>query len=155
MIIETEIEIAAPPMKVWRALCDFGSYGKWNPYREVLGVAAIGQKVTILIGPDPGRRHKLRATISALESGRVLAFDSGRTPFVKATESFTVQPGRRGTLLRHRAEMTGVGVLLFGRRWFEPRLLSVYQKVDKALDKYVTSGAQLKMSARNRRRTGR
>lgn len=143
MIIETEIEISAPPMKVWRALCDFAAYSKWNPYREVRGVAALDEKVTILVGSDPGRRHRVRAVICDFEPGKRLSFRTGNPMLSKATETFSLEPGRKGTLLRHSAEMTGVVVLILGRKRMEPRLSKVYQRVDSALAKYVTHNSQL------------
>lgn len=151
MIIETEIEIAAPPMKVWRALSEFGAYPKWNPYREIQGVAALGEEVTMMIGPDPQKRHRLRATLSGLEPGRVVAFDT-RSLLGRATESFILEPSRRGTRLKHRAEMSGLGVQLLGRKWFDSRLVKVYQRVDTALQLYVTRPNAKKLSGHGRRR---
>ncbi|MBT9470800.1 MAG: SRPBCC domain-containing protein [Phenylobacterium sp.] len=153
MIIQTEIEISAPPMKVWRALCDFGSYPKWNPCREVIGVAGLGEKVTLMIGLNPEKRHRMPATINVFEPGRLLSFRTGRALLSKDLESFSLEPGRRGTLLRHSAELRGLSTLLMPRKWFEPRLLSVYQEVDRALEKYVTTGARLKATSPKRRRT--
>lgn len=142
MIIETEIQISAPPMKVWRALCDFTAYSKWNPYREVDGVAGLDEKVTILVGSDPERRHRVRAVICDFEPGKRLSFRTGNPVFSKATETFSLEPSRQGTLLRHSAEMTGVSVLILGRKRMEPRLIKVYQRVDSAMAKYVTSNSR-------------
>ena len=154
MIIQTQIEISAPHMKVWRALCDFGSYSKWNPCREVLGVAGLGEKVTLMIGLDPKKRRKIAAVITAFEPGRSLSFRTGRF-FSSDMERFVIESGRRGTLLRHNAELTGLSVIFMRGKWFESNLRSVYDEVNKSLQKYVTSGSQLTMSARNRRRTSR
>lgn len=153
MIIQTKIEISAPPMKVWRALCDFGSYPRWHPFHEMLGVAALGEKVTIKIGPIVENRRRVPATISAFEPGRRLSFRSGRTFFSKATETFSLEPGRHGTVLHHSAEMTGIAVLLSGGKRFEPRLLAVYQKTDRALERYVTSYNPGKAPSRTRHKT--
>lgn len=143
MIIETEIDISAPTMKVWRALCDFAAYPKWNPYREVHGVAGLDEKVRIMVGSDPDRRHQMRAVICDFEPGKRLSFRTGNPVFSKATETFSLEPGRKGTLMRHSAEMTGVSVLILGRGRIEPRLTNVYKRVDSALAKYVTSNTQL------------
>ncbi|TAL36240.1 MAG: SRPBCC domain-containing protein [Phenylobacterium sp.] len=151
MMIDTEIEIAAPPMKVWRALCDFRSYRKWNPCRDVVGVAGLGEEVTLMIGFNPNKRRNIGATISAFEPGRSLSFRTGRF-FSSDTESFAIEPGRRGTLLRHSAELTGLSVMFMRGKWFESNLCEVYDKVNMALNQYVTSGSQLTMAARNRRR---
>jgi len=50
MELRTEIEILAPPAKVWATLTDFGSYPDWNPMLvRISGKAAVGEKLTILI----------------------------------------------------------------------------------------------------------
>lgn len=152
MIIETKIEISAPPIKVWRALCDFPGYSKWNPYREVRGVAALGEKVTIMVGSDPERRYRTRAVICAFEPGARLAFRSGHVLVSRATETFSIEPGRKGTVLRHTADMTGISALLLGRGRIEPRLTKVYERVDSALAKYVTFNTHLGRSPRNSHR---
>jgi len=152
MIIETKIEISAPPMKVWRALCDFPGYSKWNPYREVRGVAALGEKITIMVGPDPERRYRTRAVICAFEPGARIAFRTGHLLFSRATETFSIEPSRKGTALRHTADMTGIGAVLLGRGRIEPRLTKVYERVDSTLAKYVTLSAQTGTSLRKSHR---
>lgn len=142
MIIETRIEISAPPMKVWRALCDFPGYANWNPYREVRGVAVLGEKVTILVGSDPKRRYRTHAVICALEPGVRLSFRTGNMLFSRATETFSLEPRRNGTVLHHTADMTGLSALLLGRRRIEPRLTKVYERVDSALARYLTLDSQ-------------
>ena len=155
MIIETRIEISAPPMKVWRALCDFPGYANWNPYREVRGVAALGEKVTILVGSDPDRRYPTRAVICALEPGARLSFRTGNIMFSRATETFSLEPRRNGTLLHHTADMTGLSTLLLGRRRVEPRLTKVYERVDRALARYLTLNSQSGGASRRGHRPNR
>lgn len=153
MIISSVTEIAAPPIKVWRVLSDFAAYPRWNPYRQVSGEAALGAKVTLLIGPKPERRRRIPATIKIYEPGHRLAFQTGRPLLGRAMESFVVEPGRRGTRLVHTAEMKGLGSVIFGSRVFEARLLGVYKTVDDALAKYVEtdSGGQRSIKGRRRR----
>lgn len=152
MIVSCETEIAAPPIKVWRALSDFSTYRRWNPYREVIGSAALGAKVTLMIGPKPEGRRKLRATISIFEPGHRIGFTTGRPLLGRALETYVIEPGRRGTHLLHTAEMNGLGALVLGRRSFEPRLLGVYRRVDDALAKYLASGSRGQPSAKSRGR---
>ncbi len=64
MIISSETEIAAPPIGVWRVLSDFVAYPRWNPYRQVIGAAALGAKVRLMIGPKREQRRRLAAKIS-------------------------------------------------------------------------------------------
>lgn len=152
MIVGTEIEISAQPIRVWRALCDFEAYSKWNPYREVRGAAGPNEKVKIFVGSDPTRRYGMRAVICHFEPGKRLSFRTGNPLFSRATETFSIEPSRRGTLLRHSAEMTGVSVLILGRGRIESRLLNVYRRVDSALAKYVTSTSQPERPPERQRR---
>lgn len=142
--VEAVIDIAAPPMKVWRALTEFSAYPKWNPYREVVGVAALGEKVVLRIGPDVDKRRPLPARITAFEPGRKLTFTTGRRLLGLATETFDLERSVRGTRLRHVARVAGIGSLLIGRRSFGPSLAKVYQRVDDALAQHVASGRQPK-----------
>ncbi len=142
--VETSLDIAAPPMKVWRALCDFEAYPRWNPYREILGVAGEGEKVALRIGPDPATRRSIPARITAFEPGKLLIFRSGRALILYATESFELERSQRGTRLRHIATMTGLGAGIVGRLTFGPNLIKVYERVDDALAQHVAPGRQPK-----------
>lgn len=148
--ISTEIDIAAPPMKVWRALCDFPAYRRWNPYREILGLAAMGETVTIRIGPDPLKRRAIRAKISAFVPGQELAFATGRKPWANAIETFRLEPSRRGVRLVHSAQMSGLGALFMRSDRSKAGLASVYQRVDAALAKYAATGPQPKRGLTSR-----
>ncbi|MCY1649178.1 SRPBCC domain-containing protein [Caulobacter sp. SL161] len=153
MIIETQIDIAAPPMKVWRALTDFPGYPKWHPFRSIAGEPALGQKVKMAIGATSERRRKVSGRISVLSLGGAIAFDTG-SPFLKGRELFLLTPSRRGTLLRHRTEMTGPAEFLF--RFAPPsvaNLRSASEAADRALDRYLTTNAPSSSGGRQRPRT--
>lgn len=144
--------IAAPPMRVWRALADFGTYPRWHPYREIVGEAALNARVTMKIGPQPEQRHSIKATITAFEPGACLAFTTGRWIFGRATETYMLLPSPRGTRLRHSTEMMGLGALFARRGPFVSRLQGVYQRVDAALNRFVTTGAPGQPSVKKGRR---
>ena len=51
--IVTEIEINAPPSRVWQILTDFEKYPAWNPFiKKISGVPAINEKLEVHM-PDP------------------------------------------------------------------------------------------------------
>lgn len=54
--IKTEIEISAPPSKVWSILNDIDKWQEWNPIiKESHGTPAIGSELTIaMIGKEVG-----------------------------------------------------------------------------------------------------
>ena len=55
--IKTEIEIAAPPEKVWEALSDINTWQDWSPIiNKSSGVAQVGSKVDItMMGKEKGQ----------------------------------------------------------------------------------------------------
>lgn len=54
--IKTEIEISAPPTKVWSILSDINNWEKWSPIiKESKGIASVGSELTIaMIGKNEG-----------------------------------------------------------------------------------------------------
>ena len=54
--VRTEIEIEAPPGRVWDILTDFERYAEWNPFvREIQGDLRKGAKLEVRLGP-PGEK---------------------------------------------------------------------------------------------------
>ena len=47
MELSHEIEIAAPPERVWAVLTDFAAYGEWNPYQTIEGELKVFGKVHV------------------------------------------------------------------------------------------------------------
>jgi hypothetical protein len=51
--IVTEIEINAPPGRVWQILTDFENYPTWNPFiKKISGIPARNEKLDVHM-PDP------------------------------------------------------------------------------------------------------
>ena len=71
--LRAEIEIAAPPERVWAVLTDFAAYPGWNPFvRRLSGAAAVGARLTARIEPPGGLGMTLRPTVLAAAPGREL-----------------------------------------------------------------------------------
>jgi hypothetical protein len=73
--IRDEVEIDAPPERVWAVLTDFRSYPQWNPFvTSIAGRVERGAKLDVRIVP-PGRRGMgFKPTVTAAEPGRELAW---------------------------------------------------------------------------------
>ncbi len=151
MLVETEIEIGAPPIEVWRILCDFPGYTRWHPYREIIGQPALNERLTIMIGPNPAERQKTTARIGVFKPGEQLALDSG-TFLGRWRESFVFEPSPRGTLLRHRTKLTGLAAFVFSFGSWRANLRSVYIASDKALQTEAMSKARGERPPRTRPR---
>jgi hypothetical protein len=73
--IRDEIDIDAPPERVWAVLTDFASYPEWNPFiRDISGRVETGAELDVRIVPPRGRGMRFRPTVTAAEPGRELAW---------------------------------------------------------------------------------
>ena len=73
--ITTEIEISAPPSKVWRILTDINNWQEWSPIiKESHGTASVGSELTItMIGKEQGKDGpKYNPIITELEETNYL-----------------------------------------------------------------------------------
>ena len=55
--IKTEIEISAPPSKVWSIITDINTWNEWSPIiKDSNGTASVGSELTItMIGKEEGK----------------------------------------------------------------------------------------------------
>jgi hypothetical protein len=71
--IVTEIEIDAPPERVWSVLSDFGSFGEWNPFIPAIeGEAKVGSRLAVTIQPPGGKRMTFKPTVLNADPDREL-----------------------------------------------------------------------------------
>src|SRR3712207_5477717 len=71
--LRTEVDIAATPDAVWSCLTTFEDYPEWNPFiTSVVGVAAVGQRLTVRLDPPGGRGITMRPTVTDVVPGRAL-----------------------------------------------------------------------------------
>jgi len=65
-IIQSEIDIEAPPSRVWAILSDFPSYPHWNPFiKRIQGDARPGTRLEVLIEPPGAKAMTFRPTVLA------------------------------------------------------------------------------------------
>ena len=119
--VETGIDIAAPPWRVWRVLTDFDAYPAWNPFvTRVHGRPEPGARLRVRVEP-PGRGSGLtiKARVVALETGRALRWRGRLLPLpglLDGEHAFELEwlPGGRATRLRHAARFSGLLAPLAG-----------------------------------------
>lgn len=79
MELRTEVEIDAPPSRVWEVLMDVGSYPDWNPFiQRVSGTLAKGARLELTVTPPDGSARTFRATVTRFEEGRELGWQDKR-----------------------------------------------------------------------------
>jgi hypothetical protein len=108
--LSQDIEIEAPPERVWAVITDFAAYPEWNPFiRRVSGELREGARLEVRIEPPGARATTFKPTVRAVEENRELRWlgrlvapgifdgehslrleplDEGRTRFVQS-ERFT------------------------------------------------------------------
>ncbi len=73
MELRTEIDIAAPPARVWEVLTDFSSYHEWNPFiTSIAGKLAVGEELAITVSPPESGEMSFRPTLVRCEEPREL-----------------------------------------------------------------------------------
>jgi hypothetical protein len=71
--LRREIEIDAPPERVWAVLTDFAAYPEWNPFiRRISGEVREGARLEVLIEPPGARATTFKPTVRAVQANREL-----------------------------------------------------------------------------------
>jgi hypothetical protein len=72
-VLRKEIEIDAPPERVWLVLTDLGSYAEWNPFiQRIAGRLEKGAHLEVRIAPPDGRAMTFKPAVQEVEEGREL-----------------------------------------------------------------------------------
>jgi hypothetical protein len=73
MQLRTEIEIDAPPERVWSVLTDFRRYPEWNPFiTNIEGALSVGDTLDLRVSPPESSEHRLRPKLLVCEAPREL-----------------------------------------------------------------------------------
>jgi hypothetical protein len=71
--LRREIEIDAPPERVWAVITDFAAYPEWNPFiRRISGKLRVGARLEVSIEPPGARAMTFKPTVRAVEANREL-----------------------------------------------------------------------------------
>jgi hypothetical protein len=71
--LRREIEIDAPPERVWAVVTDFAAYPEWNPFiRRISGELREGARLEVRIEPPGARATTFKPTVRAVDTNREL-----------------------------------------------------------------------------------
>jgi len=71
--LHREIEIDAPPERIWAVVTDFGAYPDWNPFiRRISGELREGARLEVRIEPPGARPMTFKPTVRSIEANREL-----------------------------------------------------------------------------------
>lgn len=110
--VHTEIEIAAPPAKVWSALADNARYGEWNPYHvRVDGDLVEGARLDVELNKPDGSVVKIRPHVLAVEPEKRLDWGGGIRGVFRGVHVFELHASGNGcTRLVQRETFAGLFV---------------------------------------------
>jgi hypothetical protein len=113
--IETSIEIAAPPSRVWEVLCDFARYPEWNPFIiSISGSMRAGEQLKVLVQPTGKSGMKFNPIVLVAEPERELRW-KGKVlvnGLFDGEHYFRMEPSGRGTRFHQGERFTGLLVPL-------------------------------------------
>lgn len=141
--IKTEIDISAPPSKVWSILTDINKWQKWSPIiNESQGTASVGSELTItMIGKEEGQDGpKYNPVITALEAPNHLRWRAHMLAgFIFTNDKiFELEETDSGTRLIHTETFKGLLAPLFCgqmEKGVPPMLNSMNQALKETAEK--------------------
>lgn len=115
--LDSEIEIAATPERVWSILSNFPDYPNWNPFiRTIRGTPEVGASLVIQIQTGGTKSMTFRPTVLSAVPSRELRW-LGRflvRGLFDGEHRFSIQPIAEGKIKFRQSELfSGILVLLF------------------------------------------
>lgn len=117
LAIDTSIDIAASPARVWEILTDFAAYPQWNPFIvRVAGLPVVGGRLVVTIQP-PGRKAMMFRPVVLAATPEVELRWRGRLlmpGLFDGEHLFRLSPADGGCRLDHSEVFTGLLAGLLG-----------------------------------------
>ncbi len=131
--VNTEIEIAASPQRVWQILTEFEKYDQWNPFiRSVAGEAKEGAKIQIHIETPGGKNRRYGPTVSRVLENKELRW-LGKSIFLNGEHIFIIEELQAGRVrFVHREVFDGFLTPFFGKG-FDKDVRAGFEEMNRAL----------------------
>ena len=109
--IDTSIDIAASPQRVWSVLTDFAAYPQWNPFiTRIAGEPVVGSRLVVTIQP-PGRKPMMFRPVVQAATPEVELRWRGRLlmpGLFDGEHAFRLSPAGGGCRLDHGEVFSGL-----------------------------------------------
>nr|WP_046285426.1 SRPBCC domain-containing protein [Mycobacterium sp. UM_NZ2] len=139
----TDIDIAAPPERIWHVLTDFANYGQWNPFFvAVEGRPELGAKLALRTKYSRRLRPAVfEVTVRVVEEPLALMWGGGLgiRGIADGEHGFDLVGDDGVTHVRHYERLSGLIIPLAGR--LIRRLERHYRELNDALKDRVECGA--------------
>jgi hypothetical protein len=137
-ILDTEIDLDAPPQRVWEELVDFPAWKEWNPFIPAMtGKPEVGARLQMTVSPPGLKPMEFRPTVFAVEPGQAITWGGSFLRFAfRGDHSISLEPlANGGTRVRQRERFRGPMALFMGRM-FGPTEQG-YHQMNQALKERV------------------
>jgi uncharacterized protein YndB with AHSA1/START domain len=127
----TEIDIEAPPERVWSVLVDTANWPSFDPFSDgVEGSPVLGQRVKVFSKLSPGRAFPV--TVTALDRPHRMVWSDGM-PFglFRGERTYTITPRGTGSHFTMQEVFTGPMLKLIGKSL--PDMTESFQAFAKGL----------------------
>jgi demethylmenaquinone methyltransferase/2-methoxy-6-polyprenyl-1,4-benzoquinol methylase len=144
--ISAQIEVDAPPERVWAVLADFAGYRDWNPFMfSVEGTAEAGTHLRIAMQRRGGMVLRFRARVLTADRPRELTWvgegPTGYSPgLVRGERRVTIEP-LGDARSRLRMQTTFSGLLSPAMGWLD-RYVEAFEEMEAALKARAENGAR-------------
>jgi hypothetical protein len=134
--IVTEIEINAPPSRVWQILTDFEKYPTWNPFiKKISGVVTRNEKLEVHM-PDPqGGTIILTSTVLVAEKDRELRWlGSSEGDAFNGEHHFLIEPIENNKKVHFTQSEKFTGSMVEALEgWLDTAVKQNFEDMNKAL----------------------
>jgi len=130
--VHHEIDIQAPPEKVWSIIIDTENYDNWNPVMRLIeGEVKEGNKVKYRFTQDEENISEIPSRVKKIIPNELLN-QAGGIPFILSfNHKYQLRKSSQGTKLTIHEDYKGIGVNF----WNPEKVQLAYQKLNNAIKK--------------------
>ena len=142
-VLDTYIDINAPPQRVWEVLIDFPAWREWNPFiPSITGKLEAGERLQITVSPPGMKSMQFKPEVFAVRPGKEIIWDGNFLLFVyRGDHAILLEPlPSGGTRFRQCERFWGPMVLFMGRM-FQPTEQG-YHQMNHALKRRVEGNSE-------------
>lgn len=142
--LQTGIDIAAGPRRIWEIITDFPSYADWNPaLLSAAGEAVCGSELQVVIQWPGLKRDHYRLQVTNVTPERELRWlgHFGAKGLMDGDHGFVIEPvGASCTRLSQVEDFSGLLIPLFSP-WLRSNVLNGFVQVNEAIKRRAESAS--------------